>query len=60
MPARSPVVFAFLIPQVIDGFSRHDVRYVFEIVTPNAIFLLVPGAVVAGIYLLIGARKVER
>ena len=52
----APVVAAVFIPGLIRAWARHDVVYMIDVLLPNVALMIVPGAIVAGAYMLIATR----
>lgn len=54
-----PVIVQILVPGLVNAWARHDVAYMVSVLTPNILLFIVPGAIVAGAYVLI-ANKISR
>jgi hypothetical protein len=52
----APVIVFVFIPGLMRAWDRHDLAYMIDILLPNVTLLIVPGAIIAGAYLLIASR----
>ena len=55
----APVILSVFIPGLMRAWGRHDPVYMIDILLPNVALMIVPGAIIAGAYLLI-ARRIAR
>jgi len=55
----APVVIAIFIPGALRAWSDHDLGYVFSVVAPNLVLMIVPGGIAAAAYLFV-VNKVGR
>lgn len=52
----APVIILIVVPGLVHAWGRHDFVYMIDVLLPNVILLIVPGAIVGGAYLLIASR----
>lgn len=52
----APVILSVFIPGLMHAWNRRGLAYILDLLLPNVTVMIVPGAIVAGAYLLIASR----
>lgn len=52
----APAIVLVEIPGLVRAWGRHDLVYMIDILIPNVMLMIVPGAIMAGVYLFVASR----